>query len=124
MACRSVALPANGLQLAPRSPLTGPIRPPVTPAQIDVLKSCVCRRKYRQNVTVSPAGYPRGYITEPQQDSDNLRPCAAAVGASQGSGSLLCQAEQYVGVAYQPIPGRWQVVKSNELTLAYLEYTA
>ena len=27
MACRSVALPANGLQLAPRAPLTGPIRP-------------------------------------------------------------------------------------------------
>ncbi len=40
--------------------LGGPICALEPPAQIDVLRSCVFRRKYWQNVTVSLGGYPRG----------------------------------------------------------------
>jgi len=53
----------------PRTPFSGSIRRPEPPAQIDVLRNRVFRRKYRQNLTVSLGGYPRGYITEPQQSS-------------------------------------------------------
>jgi len=66
--------PINRRHMAPGAPFAGSIRPPGHSAQIDVLRNCVFRRKYCQNVTVSPAGYPRGYITEPQLSS--FRPSA------------------------------------------------
>ena len=66
--------PLNRRCLAPRTPFSGSIRPMGTPAQIDVLRSCVFLRKYCRNLTVSLGGYPRGYITEPQQSS--FRPSA------------------------------------------------
>ena len=74
MARRAIDPPINRRHLAPRAPFAGSIRPPGPPAQIDVLRSCVFRRKYCHNVTVSLGGYPRGYITEPQQSS--FRPSA------------------------------------------------
>ena len=52
--------------VGPEDSFYGVDSPPGTPAQIDVLRSCVFGRKYRQKVTVSLGGYPQGYITEPQ----------------------------------------------------------
>ena len=74
MARRAIDPPINRRHLAPRAPFAESIRPPGPPAQIDVLRSCVFRRKYCHNVTVSLGGYLRGYITEPQQSS--FRPSA------------------------------------------------
>jgi len=74
MAHNAINSPINRRHLAPRTPLAGSIRPPGTPAQIDVLRSCVYLREYCQNLTVSLSGYPRGYVTETQQSS--FRPSA------------------------------------------------
>ena len=65
MACSTIYSPIIRRYLAPMAPFAGSIRLPGTPAQIDVLKSCVFLRKYYQNLTVSLGGYPRGYIAEP-----------------------------------------------------------
>ena len=70
----AIDLTINRRRLAPRSPFAGSIRRPEPPAQIDVLRSCVLLRKYCRNLTPSLGGYPRGYITEPQQSS--FRPSA------------------------------------------------
>ena len=43
---RVIVVPMIGWRLAPRAPLTGPIRPTGPLAQIDVLRSCVFGRKY------------------------------------------------------------------------------
>ncbi len=69
MARSAIDAPINRRYLAPRAPFAGSIRLPGPPAQIDVLKNCGFRRKYCQEVTVSPGRYPRGYIPEPQQSS-------------------------------------------------------
>jgi len=65
MACSTIDSPISRWYPAPRTPFGTSIRPPGTPAQIDVLKSCVFLRKYYQNLTVSLGGYPRGYLVEP-----------------------------------------------------------
>ncbi len=69
MARSAIDSPINRRYPVPTAPFPGSIRPLGPPAQIDVLRSCVFRRKYCQQVTVSLGGYPRGYITEPQQSS-------------------------------------------------------
>ncbi len=74
MACSAIDSPINRRYSAPRTPFGRSIRPPATPAQIHVLRSCVFLRKYCQNLTVSLGGYPWGYIAEPQQSSS--RPSA------------------------------------------------
>jgi hypothetical protein len=66
MARSAIVSPINRRYLPSRAPFEGPIRRPGPPAQIDILRNCVFRRKYCRKVTVSPGGYPRGYIPEPQ----------------------------------------------------------
>jgi hypothetical protein len=50
-----------------RAPFAVPIRPWRSLVQMDVLKICAYPKKYRQNLTVSLPGYPRGYTIDLQQ---------------------------------------------------------
>ena len=63
--CYAASYPHNGSQPAHNIPLPVPIRPMPAWAQMHVLRNCVYRQDYYQNLTVSLFGYPRGYVVKP-----------------------------------------------------------